>query len=68
MPGHLATMGETTTAHRMLWRKPLENVHLEDRQEHGRMTLRWILGTLLGARIRMHLTQCGNLSSEDTSR
>jgi hypothetical protein len=64
MAEHLVTTGETRIAYRMLWRELLENIHLEGRQENGRMTLRWILDTLMMVRIRLQLAT----SSEDTTR
>jgi hypothetical protein len=42
--GFVVKDGETRNAYRTLVRDLLENVHLENREEDERITLRWILG------------------------
>jgi hypothetical protein len=37
-------MGKTRNAYGILAGKLLENVHLKNRDEDGRITLRWIVG------------------------
>jgi len=46
--GHIACIGETRSAYRILVGKPEERDHLEDLGVDGRITLEWILDKFIG--------------------